>query len=67
MQLQNQIALVTGGGSGMGRATAETLAQAGMRVAVLDRSAEAAQQVAQAIGGLALVADVANDSAVEQA
>jgi NAD(P)-dependent dehydrogenase (short-subunit alcohol dehydrogenase family) len=60
-------AIVTGGGSGLGAATAERLAQAGCRVAVLDRDAARAQDVAARIGGLALACDVADAEAAEAA
>ena len=50
MQIQGQAALVTGGGSGLGEATARELARLGARVAVLDVNLEAAQKVAADIG-----------------
>ena len=49
MQIQGQAALVTGGASGLGEATARELARLGAKVAVLDRNAELADKVAQAI------------------
>ena len=67
MDLKGQPAIVTGGGSGLGAATAERLAAEGARVAVIDRNAEAAQAVAQRIGGLALVGDVADAAGMEKA
>lgn len=54
---------VTGGGSGLGEATARALAQAGAKVTVIDRSAEGAARVASAIGGHALTLDVTDDAA----
>ena len=60
-------AIVTGGGSGLGAATAERLAQAGCRVAVLDRDAARAEDVAARIGGIALACDVADAGAAEAA
>ena len=67
MQIEGQVALVTGAGSGLGEATARRLAAMGARVAVLDRSAEAAAAVASDFGGLAVTADVADGAAVEAA
>jgi NAD(P)-dependent dehydrogenase (short-subunit alcohol dehydrogenase family) len=49
---------VTGGGSGLGAATAAALAAAGARVSVLDRNEDSAHEVAARIGGLPLVCDV---------
>ena len=52
------VALVTGGGRGIGASIARELADAGMKVAVTARSAEQVESVASEIGGLALVGDV---------
>ena len=49
---QGTAAVVTGGASGLGRATAEALAAAGAKVAVFDLNDELGMQVASAIGGL---------------
>ena len=46
MKIEGQAALVTGGGSGLGEATARELARLGARVAVLDVNLEGAQRVA---------------------
>ena len=67
MKLEGNTAIVTGGGSGLGAATAETLAAAGVKVAVLDINKEAAESVAAKIGGLAIVCDVASPEAAEAA
>lgn len=67
MDISDRIALVTGGGSGLGAATARRLAEAGARVAVMDRSAADAARIADEIGGLATVADVTDPAAVEAA
>jgi gluconate 5-dehydrogenase/2-deoxy-D-gluconate 3-dehydrogenase len=67
--LENQIAVVTGGGSGIGRAVALTFAAAGARVVVLDTHEASATQVADEIGvtGQAVVADVRDEEAIERA
>lgn len=67
MKIEGQVALVTGGGSGLGAATAVALARAGAKVAVLDVSAEKAQAVAQQIGGLALTGDITDTASVDAA
>jgi len=56
--LNGRIALVTGGSSGVGKATARALAEAGARVIVAARSAELLERTADEIGASALVADV---------
>ncbi len=68
VELPGGVALVTGGGSGIGEATARLLARQGARVAVLDRSPEAATRVADSIdGALALTCDVRDTGAVAEA
>ena len=67
MDLNGQAALVTGGGSGLGAATAAALADAGARVAVADLNRDAAEQVAARIGGLAVAVDVADAASAERA
>jgi NAD(P)-dependent dehydrogenase (short-subunit alcohol dehydrogenase family) len=67
VKLAGAAAIVTGGGSGLGKATAEAFAARGARVAVFDRNAEAADAVAKAIGGLALAGDVADSASAESA
>jgi NAD(P)-dependent dehydrogenase (short-subunit alcohol dehydrogenase family) len=51
MRLDRKVALVTGGGRGLGRATAIAMAQAGARVAVMSRSERDLQEVASIISG----------------
>lgn len=65
MEIGGHVALVTGGGSGLGAATAERLAAEGARVAVIDRNPEAAAAVAGRIGGLAVACDVADAGEAE--
>jgi NAD(P)-dependent dehydrogenase (short-subunit alcohol dehydrogenase family) len=67
MDIRGHAALVTGGSSGLGAATARMLAAAGAKVAILDINAKAAAEVAIDINGLALACDVADGPAVEAA
>ena len=57
MKLQGHSALVTGGASGLGAATARRLAREGAKVALLDVNADAAAALAREIGGIALRCD----------
>jgi NAD(P)-dependent dehydrogenase (short-subunit alcohol dehydrogenase family) len=66
-RLDGRRALVTGGGRGLGAAIAGALAADGARVAVMARSAEELNRVASDIGGLAVVADVADRDQVDDA
>jgi len=62
MELKNAVALVTGGGSGIGKAVAEALAREGARVTVMGRREEPLREVAQAIGGAYVVGDVGDEA-----
>jgi NAD(P)-dependent dehydrogenase (short-subunit alcohol dehydrogenase family) len=65
-RLDGQVALVTGGGRGIGAGIARELAAAGAKVAVAARSRDQVEQVAKEIGGLALEVDVTDREAVER-
>jgi NAD(P)-dependent dehydrogenase (short-subunit alcohol dehydrogenase family) len=67
MRLAGQAALVTGGASGLGAATAQRLARAGCRVAVLDINQAAVEASAARIGGLGIACDVADAASAEAA
>lgn len=67
MDIQDKVVIITGGGSGMGAATARLLHQKGARVAILDKNYEAAQQVAQELSGLAVKCDIADANDTEMA
>ena len=60
-------AVVTGGASGLGEATARHLARLGVRVGILDLNAERGEQVAMAIGGTFRSCDITDDSSVDSA
>jgi rhamnose utilization protein RhaD (predicted bifunctional aldolase and dehydrogenase)/NAD(P)-dependent dehydrogenase (short-subunit alcohol dehydrogenase family) len=66
--LARQVAVITGGGSGIGAATAKAMAKQGAEVAILDRDEAAAKSIAKQIGGAALgiACDVTDASAVHR-
>jgi NAD(P)-dependent dehydrogenase (short-subunit alcohol dehydrogenase family) len=67
MDIRGHAAIVTGGASGLGAATARMLAEAGARVAIFDVNGKAAAEVAIDINGIAVACDVTNAAATEQA
>jgi 2-dehydro-3-deoxy-L-rhamnonate dehydrogenase (NAD+) len=66
-QLKDQIALVTGGGQGIGAAIARRLHAAGARVALFDRDEKHADEVARELGGVAIGGDVSSEVDVRNA
>jgi NAD(P)-dependent dehydrogenase (short-subunit alcohol dehydrogenase family) len=67
MELEGRVALVTGAGSGMGRATVQRLAAEGMKVCALDVNGESVRAVAEPIGALAITCDVSDVDQVDAA
>src|SRR5579862_8754252 len=67
MELKGHAAIVTGGASGLGAATARRLAKEGARVAICDVNTKLAETVAAEIGGVAVACDVADSASAEAA
>ena len=67
MDIAGQAAIVTGGASGLGAATARMLSEAGAKVAILDLNQAAAAEVAIDINGIAIPCDVTAGAATEAA
>jgi NAD(P)-dependent dehydrogenase (short-subunit alcohol dehydrogenase family) len=67
MDIAGHAALVSGGASGLGRATATALAAAGAKVALLDINGAAAEAAARELGGIGLACDVTNAESTEAA
>lgn len=67
MQVREMAAVVTGGASGLGEATARRLASDGARVAILDLDEARGRSVAADIGGLYCQADVTDEASVDDA
>jgi NAD(P)-dependent dehydrogenase (short-subunit alcohol dehydrogenase family) len=64
-RLDGKLAIITGGGSGIGEATAHVFAQAGATVVVTGRRLEPLEAVAKAIGGHAIACDVSDQASVQ--
>ena len=64
-ELSGKVAVVTGGGTGIGKATAVRFAEAGARVVVAGRQSATLDPVAEAVEGDAIVCDVTDEAAVE--
>lgn len=67
MEINQTAALITGGASGMGAATARLLSQRGAKVALLDLNIQEAEKIAKEIGGIAISCDVTKPESVEAA
>lgn len=67
MDVKGQAAIVTGGASGLGAATARALAEAGAKVGVLDINLEGAMKMAKEIGGVAADCNVTDPASAEAA
>jgi NAD(P)-dependent dehydrogenase (short-subunit alcohol dehydrogenase family) len=67
MQIEGKVALVAGGASGLGEATARRLAAEGARVVVADLDPDRASTVAAEIDGVPVVTDVTDEGSVEHA
>jgi NAD(P)-dependent dehydrogenase (short-subunit alcohol dehydrogenase family) len=67
MEIKNFAAIVTGGASGMGAATAKMLSLVGARVAIFDTNLEAAKRFAEQINGIAIACNVTDSDNVIQA
>lgn len=67
MELNNISAIVSGGASGMGAATAKMLSAAGAKVAIFDININLAEKLAKELGGIAIACDVTQAQSVEEA
>jgi NAD(P)-dependent dehydrogenase (short-subunit alcohol dehydrogenase family) len=67
MQLKDVAVLITGGGSGLGAATARAMAAKGAKIGVIDQNKENAEKVAAEVKGVALHADVTDEEAIKGA
>ncbi len=66
MKIQDKIALIVGGGQGLGAATARYLAELGAKIIVLDKDQVQAEQVAQAVAGTAIACDITQAQTLEK-
>jgi 3-oxoacyl-[acyl-carrier protein] reductase len=64
MDLKNAVVLITGGSSGIGRAAAQMLKEAGARVAITGRDADRLAEAARSLGVVGIQADVSNEADV---
>ena len=67
MRIEGNLALITGGASGLGAATARHVADLGAQIAIFDTNLAAAEIQAKSLGGLAAEVDVRDDAAVSDA
>ena len=67
MNLHNISAIVTGGASGLGAATARALANTGAKVAIFDLNISLAEKIANEIGGIAIECNVADETSATDA
>lgn len=67
MKIEGQAAIVTGGASGLGGATADMLAARGAKVAIFDLNEELGREKAKEIGGIFIKVNVTDESEVEEA
>jgi len=61
-RLQEKVAVITGGGSGIGAAAARRFAASGAKVVVTGRRADMIERVAEEVGGLAIVGDISREA-----
>jgi len=66
MKIQDKVALIVGGGQGLGEATARYLAELGAKIIVLDKSQTHAERVAKATHGLGFVCDITQAQNLER-
>src|SRR5882762_1604731 len=65
-RLEGRVAIVTGGGHGIGKAYARRLAEEGAAVVIAELDGAAAERVAAEVGGLALRTDVAEEASIAE-